>query len=40
MYYYLVESRREGNKVRQKVVKYLGVEMPAKEQIETLSRER
>ena len=39
-YYYLVESRREGNKVRQKVIKYLGAEMPTKEQIETFRRER
>ncbi len=39
-YYYLVESRREGNKVRQKVIKYLGAEMPTKEQIEILRRER
>ena len=39
-YYYLVESRREGNKVRQKVIKYLGAEMPTKEQIETLRRRR
>ncbi len=39
-YYYLVESKREGNKVRQKVIKYLGAETPTKEQIETLRRER
>lgn len=39
-YYYLVESKREGSKVRQKVIKYLGAEMPTKEQIETLRRER
>jgi len=39
-YYYLVESKREGNKVRQKVIKYLGAERPTKEQIETLRRER
>jgi len=31
-YYYLVESKREGKKVRQKVVKYLGAERPTKEQ--------
>jgi len=40
MYYYLVESKREGNKVRQKVIKYLGAEMPTKEQIEAIRRER
>ena len=39
-YYYLVESKREGNKVRQKVIKYLGAEMPTKEEIELLRRER
>jgi len=39
-YYYLVESKREGKKVRQKVIKYLGTEPPTKEQIETMRRER
>ena len=39
-YYYLVESKREGNKVKQKVIKYLGAQMPTKEQIETMRRER
>jgi hypothetical protein len=38
IYYYLVESRREGSKVRQKVIKYLGIEMPTKDEIETLRR--
>lgn len=38
-YYYLVENKREGKKVRQKVIKYLGTEMPTKEQIETMRRE-
>jgi hypothetical protein len=38
-YYYLVESKREGNKVRQRVIKYLGAEMPTKEQIEAMRRE-
>ena len=36
-YYYLVESRREGGKVKQKVIKYLGAEMPTKEQIEAIT---
>ncbi len=27
-YYYLVESRRDGKKVRQKVLKYLGTKAP------------
>ena len=40
VYYYLVESKRDGNKVRQKVIKYLGTEPPTKEQIETMKRER
>ena len=38
-YYYLVEGKREGKKVRQKVIKYLGTEPPTKEQIETMRRE-
>jgi len=40
VYYYLVESKREGKKVRQKVIRYLGTELPTKEQIETMRRER
>ena len=40
IYYYLVESKREGKKVRQKVIKYLGTEPPAKEQIDTIRREQ
>jgi len=39
-YYYLVEGKREGKKVRQKVIKYLGTKMPTKAQIETIRRER
>jgi len=39
-YYYLVEGKRDGNKVRQKVIKYLGTQPPTKEQIETIRRER
>jgi len=39
IYYYLVESKREGNKVRQKVIKYLGTEMPTREQIQAMRRE-
>lgn len=38
VYYYLVESRREGKKVRQKVIKYLGTEAPTREQIEAMRR--
>jgi len=40
IYYYLVESRREGNRVRQKVLKYLGAEAPTEEEIEAMRRER
>lgn len=39
-YYYLVEGKREGKKVRQKVIKYLGTEPPTKEQIETIRRSK
>ena len=36
-YYYLVEGKREGKKVRQKVIKYLGKNpSTTKEQIETI----
>ena len=38
-YYYLVEGRREGGKVRQKVVKYLGTEKPSPEELERIKRE-
>ena len=40
IYYYLVENKRDGKKVKQKVIKYLGTEPPTKEQIETIRRER
>jgi len=36
-YYYLVENRREGKRVRQKVLKYLGNSIP--EDIESIKRE-
>ena len=36
-YYYLVESKREGNKIRQRVIKYLGAEMPTKEQVAAMT---
>ena len=38
IYYYLVESKRDGKKVRQKVIKYLGTELSTKEQIEIMRR--
>ena len=34
------ENRREGKKVKQKVIKYLGTEPPTKEQIETIRRSK
>ena len=37
IYYYFVESKREGSKVRQRVIKYLGTEMPTKEQVEAMT---
>ena len=39
-YYYLVENHQNGKKVRQKVIKYLGTEMPSREQIENVRREK
>lgn len=39
-YYYLVENKLVGGKVRQKVLKYLGKNPPTKEQIETMRRQR
>ena len=38
-YYYLVEAKREGMKVRQKVLRYLGKERPSPEEIERLINE-
>jgi hypothetical protein len=32
-YYYLVESKREGKRVRQQVIRYLGTKPPTKEQL-------
>ncbi len=36
-YFYLVENHRDGKKVRQKAIKYLGTEMPTKEQVEAMT---
>jgi hypothetical protein len=38
-YYYLVESKREGKRVRQRVIRYLGTEVPTKEKLETILKE-
>jgi len=35
-YYYLVENKREGKKVRQRVVRYLGTEPPTRQQTEAM----
>ncbi len=35
-YYYLVKSIRDGNVVRQKVVKYLGSDLPDRKTIEKI----
>jgi hypothetical protein len=35
-YYYLVENKREGKRVRQVVLKYLGKTLPPKKEIEAL----
>ena len=37
-YYYLVGSKREGKKVRQKVIKYLGAEPPTEDEMEAIRR--
>lgn len=36
IYYYLVKSVRKGNKVRQKVIKYLGKKKPNKKEVNSL----
>ena len=35
-YYYLVQNVREGSKVRQKVLKYLGKDKPSSEELERI----
>lgn len=35
-YYYLVEGHREGKKVKQKVLKYLGTEKPSPEELQRI----
>ena len=36
LYYYLVESKREGKKVHQRTMRYLGTEKPEKTEIERI----
>jgi hypothetical protein len=38
-YYYLVESKREGKRVRQQIIRYLGTKLPTKEQLENILKE-
>ena len=35
-YYYLVKSEREGSKVRQKVLQYLGTSKPSKDDVDAI----
>lgn len=37
-YYYLVKSIREGNRVRQKTIKYIGPEKPSEDEITRLKK--
>jgi hypothetical protein len=39
VYYYLVESKREGNKVKQRVIRYLGTKPPTEEELENILKE-
>ncbi len=39
VYYYLVESKREGNKVRQRIIRYLGTKPPTKEELGNILKE-
>jgi hypothetical protein len=39
VYYYLVESKREGDKVRQRIIRYLGTKPPTKEELENILKE-
>ena len=39
VYYYLVESKREGKKVRQRVLRYLGTNPPTGEELQGILKE-
>ena len=39
VYYYLVESKREGDKVRQRIIRYLGTRPPTEEELENILKE-
>jgi hypothetical protein len=38
-YYYLVENHRVGDKIKQKVLKYLGTEKPSPEELQRIIAE-
>jgi hypothetical protein len=38
-YYYLVQGVREGKRVRQKVIRYLGKEKPSPEELQQILKE-
>jgi hypothetical protein len=37
-YYYLVKSERDGNKVRQKVLRYLGTSKPSEDELKNIKK--
>jgi len=39
LYYYLVESKREGDKVRQRIICYLGTKPPTEEELKNILKE-
>ena len=39
VYYYLVESKREGKKVRQRIIRYIGTKPPTEEEVENMLKE-
>lgn len=39
LYYYLVESKREGDKVRQRIIRYLGTKPPTEEELKNILKE-
>ena len=39
VYYYLVESKREGKKVRQRIMRYIGTKPPTEEELENMLKE-
>ena len=38
-YYYLVENKRDGDKVRQRVIRYLGTKPPSEEELKNILKE-